>query len=350
MSKFFIPFEPLRVIDLSFDLNDFIPFNLQKFLTIGDGDPVANDAKGAKSSAKWGQLKLLISEINFLNLYWNPELVKKPQLVYVGAAPGDHIVVLAQLFPWITFHLYDNRAFCPDLEKCENVRINLRYFDQTDLNSWSGRNDLFFMSDIRNLVYNPDQRVDLKQREKLERESQAIIDADMTLQMNWVTQIKPVKSLLKFRLPHSYDWLVKEKPTYSYLDGSVFIQPWGRPNSTECRLVPLDDLSIREWDYIKHEGQMVYHNLINRSRETGYKYQLKPLDDVGLTQDYDSTYTIYVIQTYLTKINKPSNQENVNKLIKYCLDNTDKATNLINIRNGVRRNGGKLIDPDDQDD
>ena len=31
--------------------------------------------------------------------------------VYVGAAPGTHITFLCEMFPRITFHLYDPRDF-----------------------------------------------------------------------------------------------------------------------------------------------------------------------------------------------------------------------------------------------
>ena len=67
-----------------------------------------------KIAVHWGQRKLLLSEIQFITLYWDNLDVPIPILVYAGAAPGLHIPFLSQMFPEAEFHLYDPANAHPD--------------------------------------------------------------------------------------------------------------------------------------------------------------------------------------------------------------------------------------------
>ena len=58
---------------------------------------------------KWGQRKLLMAEIQFLSMYF--DLAEEITVVYAGAAPGNKTPFLADLFPNITFELWDPGDF-----------------------------------------------------------------------------------------------------------------------------------------------------------------------------------------------------------------------------------------------
>ena len=66
------------------------------------------DLKGEESSVvHWGQMKLLLGEIEFLTPYIHiPDIT----IVYVGSSPGHHLPALVNLMPstW-TWDLYDSR-------------------------------------------------------------------------------------------------------------------------------------------------------------------------------------------------------------------------------------------------
>src|SRR5437868_821867 len=64
-----------------------------------------------KLCSPWGQRKLLLSEIEFLTIYWNAQEIPDPIVVYVGAAHGNHIPLLSEMFPSFEFHLYDPAKF-----------------------------------------------------------------------------------------------------------------------------------------------------------------------------------------------------------------------------------------------
>ncbi|NBU82626.1 MAG: hypothetical protein EBS55_13370, partial [Flavobacteriaceae bacterium] len=68
-----------------------------------------------------GQRKLMLSEIQMLNEYYMSGISKKPILLYVGAAPGHHLILLSMMFPNVFFILYDGAKFVPILKRYPDV-------------------------------------------------------------------------------------------------------------------------------------------------------------------------------------------------------------------------------------
>ena len=239
-----------------------------------------------KTSVPWGQRKLLLVELAFFSLFWDPIQVPKPQIVYAGAAPGNHIEQLSIMFPEMTFHLWDPRPF--QLAPSAQINIHQEYFTEEVAEQWKGRNDVYFISDIRTADY--------KDLDAEENERQ--ITRDMYRQQDWHIIIKPVASLLKFRLPYSG---VNQPMTLPYLDGILLKQPWAPQTSTESRLVVVGE-QIKEWDCLAYEEQMFYFNTI--VRETVQYYNLfdcsiQPIDSPELLNDFDSMAEVYVLGCYL---------------------------------------------------
>src|SRR5919109_4015273 len=106
-------------------------FDRNQHFTVGEGDlqePYRRRSGEEKETIKWGQLKLLNAEVQFLTLYWNPAKVPRPAIVYAGAAEGTHLAVLARLFPTAIFDLYDQRPFDAVLKEEKNIRLHQRLF------------------------------------------------------------------------------------------------------------------------------------------------------------------------------------------------------------------------------
>jgi hypothetical protein len=294
-------------------------FEATKWLLLGDGDghrAYFRRDKAKKTATRWGQLKLLMSEVQFLTLYWQPEEIPKPFFVYAGSAPGHHVVILAKMFPDVDFHLYDPRdLFDPELRSLSNVHLYVQKFGDEEVERWQKEQErLFFISDIRGRDYN-NRGYD----EEANRQNEEIADRDMQLQMGWVQKLRPVKAMLKFRLPYSYDFIKAKGKTYSYLDGTIFRQQWAPPTSTEGRLVPHSDLSLRDWDYQAYEEAMFYFNTVVRERFhfknifTGTEELMAP--EKGLTNDYDSVATAYLTREYLKKFGATGTLEEVKNLV-----------------------------------
>ncbi len=106
-----------------------------------------------KKGLHWGQLKLFLSEVEFILLAYEQRKKDKLEhlpihLVYAGAAPGNHILTLYELFPDVYFHLYDPNNFRvkypdPQVEPekyqraKEHIHIHQQFFTNADAASWA---------------------------------------------------------------------------------------------------------------------------------------------------------------------------------------------------------------------
>lgn len=266
-----------------------------------------------KKAIPHGQRKLLITMVNFLNLFWDPIKVPNPILIYVGAAPGYNIRLLKILFPRITFHCYDPRPFGINQE--EGIILHQELFTDDTATQWTNSLNVILFIDIRSEDYKTMSKEDLE----------AAIWTDHITQRKWLNMIKPIAASLKFRLPYPDIWetMLKEGSKWReqieipypdklnivrYPRGFVFLQPWAPPSSTETRLVPIPnekgEYEDVDWDIITYERRLFYHNIVEREN-TLY---LNPItndntmtDSPNLLSDYDSISETFIWKEYLIK-------------------------------------------------
>lgn len=306
-----------------------IPFNKEDWMLLGNDDGELDYIPGqTTNNIHIGQLKLLISELVLFVYYSDDEL---KNVIYAGAAEGYHIYILSKMFPDFTFYLYDTRPFDKRLKALKNVNIYNKYFLDEDIEHYKKLGLKYFLiSDIRNLS--------MDQTEVNKRINEELIVEDMLLQQSWVKKLKPVYSLLKFKLPYGSEDYNKEKygETMKYLDGQVFKQAFAKPLSAETRLLVTDNDSSRDWNLISYENKMSYHNRSVRERAVYLNpinnSKTKIYEEKGLYNDYDSTYFTQVVMDYLYKINKARSEENVKNIIDYILDNIYPNKAISNIR------------------
>lgn len=286
-----------------------------------------------KTRNKWGQLKLLMTEVQFFTQYWDPKTVPNPVVVYAGAASGIHIPFLSSLFPTFTFHLYDPAKF--DIQPTDKIFIYNEYFTDDVARQWSGRKDVFFVSDIRTVGW---EKPDLT-----EEDIEEGVIRDMCWQQEWHDIIRPVKSHLKFRLPYTLSDTVTN---LEYLYGHVYIQPWTGPSSTETRLVP-DGHKRIVWDSVRYEQQNFFHNVIVRPN---YKFKnpftntLVPIYSNQLLNDYDSRLTSQIIIDYLNRFGV-CNYTNFKKWLDDAIAALDWTRSGKNITT-IRQNAVKIFGAD----
>ena len=114
-----------------FSFNDF---EHTRTVPMGDGHHPTRKYEHDKFTASvlhWGQLKLLMSEIDFLTEYMsqcllNPLGQHKCKIIYAGASPGHHLPALIKIFPgnweWELIDVDDQQAF---VERRERLRRKL---------------------------------------------------------------------------------------------------------------------------------------------------------------------------------------------------------------------------------
>ena len=222
-----------------------------------------------KTNVHLGQRKLLLSEIQFLTQYYKKNEVH-PILLYVGSAPGSHLILLHQLFPFVQFILYDGAKFDVALKKTEfqnkNKSKNKIVFEihegedgfvtspkceeiKKRLEKEKKLNRLLFVSDIRLTEENRQQ-------------FELAVNRDMKLQEEWVQILEPVMSLLKFRMPYH----LKKGDKINYMKGDLYYGIWPKATSGESRLMVLkkDVNTSVSYDFNDYEETMFFHNTQKR--------------------------------------------------------------------------------------
>lgn len=242
-----------------------------------------------------GQLKLLISEICFLTKFMH---MKNILVVYVGGAEGYHIKKLAELFPNMSFELYDACKF--SITETKNIKIYNRYFTDDDAHNYkTSKQNILFISDIRN---HPTKNV---KDVGIDSDVEKNVINDMEMQKKWIRIIKPVASSLKFRLPYEFE------KSYRYLDGYRMLQPYApfstevrlftvyRNNKTDhCKCMRVIDKDVI-YDCIDFDEKMAYFN--SQIRKMNF-HRWKEQFMIGhIVNNWDNTMTFYILQEYLKK-------------------------------------------------
>lgn len=276
-----------------------------------------------KRAPKWGQMKLLLGEIQWLTNHW--DRVKCPEIIIVvmGAAPGMHYAALAEMFDGIReIHLWDSNPFSMDLDT--NPRIVLhreRMYEKDAVNYSNSPYPVFFVSDIRSV--GPSMRK--PNGEKLsERDIEEGVWRDHELQRNVMELIQPESSLLKFRLPYYLPTKSWQPLTKNYLAGYIYTQCFGPPSTTETRLVPrrLDEKTPEgkyQWETCEYsvqdyEERLFYINTALRDDFNVRTREGRPVrslwlnsvtntsgvpDDNELINGFDAVYAIDIIDRYM---------------------------------------------------
>jgi hypothetical protein len=249
-----------------------------------------------------GQRKLLMGEILFLTLYGH----RSSTVVYIGAACGQHIPILCDLFPNHTFLLYDPADFAPSVfdymrKYPGRIAIYNELFPPEDkqgksyadlIKATSGDNGFLLISDIR------------RRDETEDHPTNKDVDLDMELQSAICREMQPKAAHLKCRLPYLEPGVDKDFDV-TIPKGVIYFQPWAPLKSTETRLViepPYTDENTIKLSAKWYESALHYHNLV--TRYTRFVFPLIASVDMFLGTVYDGcfdcTFERYILWRYLT--------------------------------------------------
>ena len=260
-----------------------------------------------KRALHWGQLKLMLTEIEFLTLalqQYNldyadqPDTYQRPQfvMVYAGAAPSHHTQYLSELFPQVHFELYDPNEFA--ISDSEKIKIHIQFFTNTDAKYWASRSVQH--KEPRNKPHNDEPLVYLVFCTDIRTEpaTDDNVRENMNMQREWWSIMNPNLSMFKFRLP----WEAGKTP---YPEGQIYIQPYPGPTSTETRLIAKRNAAIIDYDNEKYESQLFYHNNVIRKHSYVLAGQLLGLKkEPTITHNhvdscYDCTAFIFIVSQYV---------------------------------------------------
>ena len=195
----------------------------------------------------WGQLKLLLSEMEFLLRFHDEG--KKYHVVYAGAAPGNHIYVLLDLFQNVSFTLVDPNPIV--VKTCSRVAVRRELMTESIAAEFSSMDNVLFISDVRTGPDLNNEPISVQQEQ---------IHRDMMAQLSWYRAMRPACTLLKFRLP----WSTHE--TTEYLGGDIMLPVFGKFLTHETRLcVQGPDEPLVIYKCREYEGRMAYFNQFIRT-------------------------------------------------------------------------------------
>lgn len=280
-------------------LKERVDYNktLNNFLVIGHKEIKKRKNNTIHFNYHLGQFKLLITETLFLSKYAKDG----NKVVYVGAAEGYHTSYLADMFPNLTFDLWDPRKF--DIQETDRIKIFNRNFEDSDAHNYAkdGKN-ILFISDIRSLSFGDVEKIP----EKLE-EGDNIVDNDMIMQKNWVRIIKPIYASLKVR----FGYLGKIS---SYLTGDIYLQAYA-PLSTENRLFTNNYTDEILYDNSEYDEKMAYFNFkIRMDIDKKYDRFSSILDKYNIQNNWDNNIAMYTLNYYLEKYKNIKDYERVGVL------------------------------------
>lgn len=272
-----------------------------------------------KVDMKWGQFKLLSTEMEALLWFWDPVEVPNLKVVYAGAAPGNHFTILTSLFPSVEWFLYDPQPF--SIEPNDKVHIFNCLFTDGLAKEWSGRKDVFFFSDIRSVCY----------REVSSEDNERGIWKDMQMQERWTLIINPYRASLKMRLPYFNPF---NKRTVEYLYGYVMLQPFTGPTSTETRLIPIRDEDGKYfrtvYDVKEYEEKLFHHNTVIRET-SDFRNSISGTTVKLMGGNFDVSLLTFIMERYAQRTGlfngeSPSTAFNVVlDLIVYVIEELSKA-------------------------
>lgn len=173
-----------------------------------------------------GQLKLLFNEIRFFIEEIKPDPKKHYKVIYIGSGKGYHIPKLIDMFSKynITWIFYDPNGHCKRLMdiRSDRIQINDRLFLQEDISkiTRSESEQLVFISDIRSSSGREPTTENLL--------------FDYKIQQDFIEQLNPDFSLVKFRMPFVSDW--DSSMSFNQPEGPQYIQCFSKSTSTEFRI------------------------------------------------------------------------------------------------------------------
>lgn len=244
-----------------------------------------------------GQFKLLFTELLFLTKYAHAGNI----VLYVGAAPGHHTTLLADLFPNLQFDLWDPRKF--ETEPRKNIKTYQEKFTIDQAKRYAELNEkILFICDIRTLS------IGKYKREKNIKKMDEVVEDDMEMQAQWAKIIKPVKSYLKFRLPYL-------PGKTSYFSGTIYLQPYSRI-STETRVLTDNYDEMIKYDNTEFEEKMAYFNAeIRYNSNITYHYWNNLLIKLNMRNIWDNVIALHILHYYLSTVNHTDpTEEEVGKL------------------------------------
>ena len=314
-----------------------------------------------KTVITWADRTLLLQDIEFLSLYWDPQEIPNPTCVYLVGVVTEYLQIIVNMFPTFTFHFYGD----PNLPESERVIVHDK--DITTFDQFKNQ-DVFLISHLMSSGLYSDflkkiaiergidkfdhhgkpvgHHMKIKsitaQADKLFAEHNLV---DLNTQKEFVDLINPVQASLRFRLGYPTD----DDEEFEYFRGSLFFELWGMPSTSDTMLVPFKEngeFKMGQWNLREYEEWNFHQNVRIRDFTT----YINPLtndytiiDKPELVNDYESTAEVYILKRYFQKFDPDvppaklnTDVINLSKVITWTLNGRQETPDLTDRRTAIQ--------------
>lgn len=252
-------------------------------LVLNQDDPEKEYEKPKSKMSKIDnkQLKLIVSEMDFLNRTIEYKENHKDILIYIGTSI-KHIQYLQNLYPYFEYFIYDT---------------NITGFNDNDiplfLEQRNNGKKIYLISTFSSNIEILEKQIKEKNDISLFQQKEKILYDDLLEQKRIVNAIRPDKAFLKFRMPHIYNDYLNED--LKYFDGVIFKLPFAPFKTSECRLLCQQDSyeQIVNWDHKKITKQLYFFNDVIREHKV-----ITPINVENIPNIYDMGVLINIIIDY----------------------------------------------------
>jgi hypothetical protein len=314
---------------------EYVVFDKDKNLTLGAGDsklPFNEKKYPEKNSVSFPAMKCLLSEMEFLCLYLDTQMIPSVNIVWNHVEDVRYLKTLLFFFPFIQGHVYNFEREDTYITDEGRGVINFHKRD-VDVERWADRDDVFFIGNLG--------QWEVKEKEKGE-EAQRVVEGDMISTLNklkrMVERIRPKEAFLRMRFPYNYKWQDKN---FSFFSGLLYLQPWDQPDSSEFCLVVNKPYTDFSYDIASYEGLTFYHKKIMRQKKTFLNLFTglpTPISiPLSLFNDYDSLLTTYIMTEYLVKHSRQPTEEATLSCLQLLIERMRKEVgkSLFMLRSGL---------------
>lgn len=274
-------------------------------------------------------MRLLLSEVMFITRY--VETDKDPRVIYMGAAPGFHIIKLMKMFPTIKFDLYDNEPLNKELEHYigENPDQVIFYDEKFNLNTCDRYTDpsenIYLITDhrdpefMKDPIFPKDEYHNEIKKQFQEMKELSYAD-DMDFQKKICQKLLPKFAFLRFRPPHFYEGKSPESAIFEYFYGTIWLMIYNDYKSIEARIaVDNFDNDSFKWNYKAYQHRLNHFN--DEVRESllvnPITKDTTPLPN-QLGNKFETVMMMQIIKDYMVANNHTSPR--IQDLMKFYID------------------------------
>lgn len=209
-------------------------------------------------------LMLFSNCLSFLNTTVTLDKNGNAIIVYINGTPGKHLAKILKLYPFITFHIYDEFNPCDELiTALNNVNDKNKFFnyipsiEELTEKYLESKEYIYLISEYTDKRIRIEPNYDglsneelLKVKSEYHNLKEELIRVDAKVNISITKAVNARMSMLKFRPPHFY--ITKKEKDFEFFSAIKIIMPiFSDARSVNCRMIVCNYDELVKWNYMR---------------------------------------------------------------------------------------------------